>query len=120
MSETVLVTIENTEHQVLLSAPRSELYDFCEGLTDFSIQKIVWNNARTDSSENLFFWLARKLLPKLQFEGQITLNFAENFDYSGSFFFPADCLGAIVSPVVNTTNQYGVKLGGIHYGGIAE
>jgi glycosyltransferase involved in cell wall biosynthesis len=120
MSEIVSVTVGNSVHTLSLSSPKEELYNFCENLNDNQIISFSWVNTRLHSSQHLFFWLIRKLISKLQFNGKITLDFPENTDFSTLFFFPADSLGAIVSPVVNTTNQYGVKLGGIHYGGIAE
>jgi glycosyltransferase involved in cell wall biosynthesis len=56
----------------------------------------------------------------LCFGGRVQLQYAEDVSLGELFFFPADVLGAISSPVFTEDNRFGVKLGGVHPGGIAE
>ena len=75
---------------------------------------------RSESSEHVFFWILRKLMSKLQFNGQLLFQYSGSISLGEIFFFPADFLGAIGSPIDLDSDDVGFSLRGVHEGGIAK
>ena len=83
-----------------------------------AIKSIYWEYPRHQSNERSFFWLCHTLVARLEFTGTLTFHHIEDL-HQKTWFYPRDRLGAIVSPI-QIEEHYGVRLDGIHTGGIAE
>ena len=96
-----------------------EIIQFFEECEHGDIQSVEWKNIRESSTEHEFFWFCHKIFDKLQFSGSVAFYCVNDILLPEKFFFPADTLGAILAPY-EKNGVTGVRLGGVHSGGIAE
>ena len=87
MAERVTIRINGDIVVLLLKDDSESLYAQCELLTRDSIDSIVWSELRKDSSEHMFFWILRKLISKLRFNGTLSFQYPTESKLSEIFFF---------------------------------
>ena len=79
MQEIISITTKNDDiRHIHILSDQQELYEFCESLEDGDITSIIWKEARSEGTEYLFFWFARKLISKLSFDGSFFLFFPDD------------------------------------------